>query len=44
MWSALDTGTEVELIIPGARAYAAPRPRGPRRLIEKLFAQSVPHD
>ena len=44
LWSALDTGTEVELIIPGSRAYQTPRPRGPRRLIEKLFAQSVPHD
>jgi len=43
LWSALDTGTEVELIIPGARAYQAPRPSGPRRLAEKLFGRGVTH-
>ena len=38
LWSAPDTGTEVELIIPGARAYAAPL-SARSRLADKLFGQ-----
>ena len=43
LWSALDTGTEVELIIPGSRAYAA-SPSARSRLADKLFGQTISDD
>ncbi len=43
LWSALDTGTEVELIIPGSRAYAASL-SARSRLADKLFGQTVSED
>ncbi len=43
LWSALDTGTEVELIIPGSRAYAASL-SARSRLADKLFGQTISDD
>ncbi len=43
LWSALDTGTEVELIIPGSRAYAS-APSVRPRLADKLFGQTISDD
>ena len=41
--SALHTGTEVELIIPASRAYAAPL-SAPSGLANKLFGQTISDD
>jgi signal transduction histidine kinase len=43
LWSAFDTGTEVELIIPGSHAYAA-SPSTRSRLADKLFGQTISED
>ena len=43
LWSALDTGTEVELIIPGSRAYAG-AVSARSRLADKLFGQTISND
>jgi signal transduction histidine kinase/ligand-binding sensor domain-containing protein len=43
LWSALDTGTEVELIIAGPRAYAASL-SARSHLAEKLFGKAAPDD
>ncbi len=40
VWSALDSGTELELSIPAARAYATSATRR-SRFVEKLFGESV---
>ena len=43
LWSALDTGTEVELIIPGSHAYAASA-SARLGLADRLFGQAVSDD
>ena len=44
VWSALDTGTEIELSIPAAQAYAASRSGWRSRLAETLFGQTTTSD
>ena len=44
VWSALDTGTEIELSIPASHAYAASRSGWRSRFAETLFGQATTSD
>jgi hypothetical protein len=44
LWSELDSGTEVELSIPAANAYATPDGRKRSWLAEKLAGRLVEKD